>query len=103
MNTLICAGGSAQRVLTAVLQFCAAGLGPEEIRILVVDPDGSNGNGADCRQLVELYMQCRKRFAGNLGTGSIFSIRSSICWTMHRFPQVSKSGHPSSRRTRSAA
>ncbi|MGZ5441225.1 MAG: hypothetical protein ACXW5U_08130 [Thermoanaerobaculia bacterium] len=69
MNTLICAGGSAQRVLTAVLQLCAAGLGPDEIRILVVDPDGANGNGSDCRHLVDLYMQCRERFAGKLGPG----------------------------------
>ena len=69
MNTLICAGGSAQRVLTSVLQFCAAGLGPEELRILVVDPDGSNGNGAECRHLVDVYMQCHERFAGHLGSG----------------------------------
>lgn len=69
MNTLICAGGSSQRALTAVLHLCAAGLGPEEIRILVVDPDGSNGDGSECRQIVELYMQCRERFVGKLGPG----------------------------------
>lgn len=79
MNTLICAGGSAQRVLTAVLHLCAAGLGPEEIRILVVDPDGSNGNGSDCRQLIGLYMQCRQRFRDNLGPGvNLFRTRFDL-------------------------
>lgn len=67
MNTLICAGGSSQRVLTAVLNLCSAGLGPEDLRVLIVDPDGSNGNGAELRQLVETYSACRERFASGLG------------------------------------
>jgi hypothetical protein len=79
MNTLICAGGSSQRVLTAVLNLCAAGLGPEELRLLVVDPDGSNGNGAELRQLVETYSACRDRFASGLGPGMrLFSTKLDL-------------------------
>jgi hypothetical protein len=79
MNTLICAGGTSQRVLTSVLHLCAAGLGPEELRLLIVDPDGSNGNGADLRQLVERYMACRDRFAGGLGPNiRLFSTRLDL-------------------------
>lgn len=66
MNTLICAGGSSLRVLKAVVNLCAVGLGPREIRVLVVDPDGSNGNGAELRQVMELYMRSRERLKDNL-------------------------------------
>ena len=69
MNTLICAGGSSQRVLASILHLCAAGLGPPEMRVVIVDPDGANGNGAEVRELVDKYVQCQSRFAAGLGTG----------------------------------
>ncbi len=69
MNTLICAGGSSQRVLSAVLHLCAAGLGPPEIRVVIVDPDRANGSGAQVQDLVDRYVQCQTRFGGKLGPG----------------------------------
>lgn len=69
MNTLICAGGSGVRVLEAVLQLCAAGLGPASLRLLVVDPDSANGSGARVTTLVESYLEGHRRFAGRLGDG----------------------------------
>jgi hypothetical protein len=72
MNTLICAGGSGVRVLEAVLQLCAAGLGPASLRLLVIDPDSANGNGARVTTLVESYLEGHRRFAGRLGDGLHF-------------------------------
>ena len=69
MNTLICAGGSGVRVLEAVLQLCAAGLGPASLRLLVIDPDSANGSGARATALVESYLEGHRRFAGRLGDG----------------------------------
>lgn len=68
MNTLICAGGSGLRVLEAVLHLCAAGLGPEKLRILAVDPDGANGNGSKVTALLGKYRDGAKHFRGKLGT-----------------------------------
>jgi hypothetical protein len=69
MNTLICAGGSGTRVLEALVHLCAAGLGPPSMRILVIDPDGANGNGGRVSSLVEKYGEARKRFGNQLGDG----------------------------------
>jgi hypothetical protein len=60
MTTLICAGGSGTRVLEAVLHLCAAGLGPDKLRLLVIDPDAANGNGTRAKATLNKYSECRK-------------------------------------------
>ena len=45
MNYLICAGGSGVRVLESMIHLCAMGLGPDELRVLAVDPDNANASG----------------------------------------------------------
>ncbi len=67
MHTIIGAGGSGTRVVEAVIQLCAAGLGPNRLRVLLVDPDASNGNVARLRGLVERYRACHERFARHMG------------------------------------
>jgi hypothetical protein len=67
MNTLICAGGSGTRVMEAALQLCAAGLGPEKLRILVIDPDTGNGNLARTNSLVTAYSACHGDFGKDTG------------------------------------
>ena len=67
MHTLICAGGSGMRVLEATLHLCAAGLGPDLLRILVIDPDKAGGNFTRVKLLLEKYVQCHEAFAGKLG------------------------------------
>ena len=67
MNTLICAGGSGLRVLEAVLHLCAAGLGPDKLRVLAVDPDGANGNGSEVTALLGKYRDGARRFRWRLG------------------------------------
>jgi hypothetical protein len=69
MNTLICAGGTGVRVLEAVLHLCAAGLGPDKLRLLVIDPDRSNGNGDRTSTLVDRYREGHRRFAATVGDG----------------------------------
>ena len=73
MNTLICAGGSATRILEAVVHLCAAGLGPERLRVLQIDPDQSNGNGSRVRGLLETYAALHGAFAGRLGPHKLFA------------------------------
>jgi hypothetical protein len=72
MHTLICAGGSSLRVLESILHFCAAGFGPKELRLLVVDPDVSNGNLSRTKELVTSYINCHNRFAGKFDEGYNF-------------------------------
>lgn len=67
MTTLICSGGSGTRVLEAVLHLCAAGLGPPKLRLLVIDPDSANGNGARTRKLLNSYDKCQKAFGNKTG------------------------------------
>ncbi len=67
MDTLLCAGGTGTRVLEAVLHLCAAGLGPKDLRLLVIDPDGANGNGERVGRLVDRYNEGYTRFGGKLG------------------------------------
>jgi hypothetical protein len=69
MNTLICAGGTGIRVLEAVLQLCAAGLGPDNLRVLVIDPDRANGNGDRTSTLVDRYREGTRLFGRKLGEG----------------------------------
>jgi hypothetical protein len=67
MTTLICAGGSGARILEAVLHLCAAGLGPQKLRVLAIDPDTANGNGDRAEKLLEQYIKCRRAFGGKMG------------------------------------
>jgi hypothetical protein len=60
VNTIICAGGSGFKVLESVIHLCAAGLGPRTLRVLGIDPDGTNGNGGRTRRLIDHYQECRK-------------------------------------------
>ena len=65
MMTLIAAGGSGIRILEAVLHLCAAGVGPERLRVFAIDPDSANGNVDRVRQLVSLYCKCQSAFAAD--------------------------------------
>ncbi len=72
MNTLICAGGSATRVLEAVLHLCAAGLGPDKLRLLRIDPDQSNGNASRVKGLLDTYNALHAACRGRLGPYKLF-------------------------------
>ena len=73
MNTLVCAGGSGTRILEAVIHLCAAGLGPSQLRVFVIDPDTGNGNGNTTKDLIEKYRVCYDEFAAKPDPAPYFS------------------------------
>jgi hypothetical protein len=70
---LICAGGSGARTLESVVNLCAAGLGPDKLTVLVVDPDAANGNNDRTKDLVTRYQACHAAFGNKLGGKRYFS------------------------------
>lgn len=61
-NYLIGIGGTGARVIEAVVFMCAAGYGPSELSIFLVDPDKGNGNFRRTKELIENYTFCKKNF-----------------------------------------
>jgi hypothetical protein len=75
---LISAGGCGVRGLESVLHLCAAGLGPDEIKVLLIDPDAANGNGTRTNGAYADYGACCGAFAGKLGAERFFSTEFSV-------------------------
>lgn len=59
-NYLIGIGGTGARVVEAAVFMCAAGYGPDELSIFLIDPDKGNGNLARTTNLIDLYKDCKK-------------------------------------------
>lgn len=60
-NYLIGIGGTGARVAEAVAHCCAAGYGPDELTMFLIDPDEANGNLSRTKELVHNYVTARKR------------------------------------------
>lgn len=60
-NYALAIGGSGARCLESLIHFCAAGLGPDELFILIVDSDEANGNVQRLRDVVTKYHACRQQ------------------------------------------
>ena len=58
-NFLIGIGGTGSRVIESILMMCAAGNGPDELTVFIVDPDVGNGNLQRTKNLIDRYMNCR--------------------------------------------
>lgn len=56
-------GGSGIRAVEPLLHLCALGLGPGQLRILLIDPDQANAAVARTRRLIDLYRAARERLA----------------------------------------
>jgi hypothetical protein len=52
---VIAVGGTGARCLEAICHFAAAGLFPNDMHFLVLDPDQNNGNGKRTQQLIRQY------------------------------------------------
>lgn len=66
-NFLIGIGGTGSRVLEAFVHCCAAGFGPKgTVNIMLIDPDGANGNLNRTQKLVEQYRALRDKLAPEL-------------------------------------
>ena len=74
-NYLICAGGSGVRALESMLHLCASGVGPEEIKVLVIDPDASNGNYTRTNDLMTDYRDCCEAYRAKLGKEHFFATK----------------------------
>ncbi len=61
-NFLIGIGGTGARVIESVVHLCAAGLGPEDLSIFIVDPDAGNGNLDRTKKIITEYRNCRNKF-----------------------------------------
>lgn len=59
-NYLIGIGGTGARVIEAVINLCAAGYGPDELSVFIVDPDAGNGNLTRTKSLITEYKKCRE-------------------------------------------
>jgi len=64
-NYLIGIGGTGARVIESVVYLCAAGLGPKELNLFLIDPDSGNGNLARTRAVLDQYKKCRDKVKGN--------------------------------------
>lgn len=61
--TFFALGGSGIRALEPLLHLCALGLGPRQLRVVLVDPDQSNAAVARSRTLMDLYRRVRDELA----------------------------------------
>lgn len=62
-NILIGIGGTGARVVESMIHLCAAGYGPDNLTLFIIDPDEGNGNLTRTKTLVTLYDRCRKNYS----------------------------------------
>lgn len=74
-NYLIGIGGTGARVIEAALYMCAAGYGPDELAIFLIDPDKGNGNLGRTTKLISKYLQCQKYFKRANSATKLFKTR----------------------------
>ncbi|HEX2206060.1 MAG TPA: hypothetical protein VHG93_00140 [Longimicrobium sp.] len=65
-------GGSGARALEPLLHLCALGLGPAQLRVLLVDPDQANAAITRARRLMDQYRGVRARLAAAGAAGGYF-------------------------------
>lgn len=92
LNILVGIGGTGAKVVEAVLHGCAAGLGPEELTVGLIDQDKSNGNVSRARETLSALVEARSNWRREAGehylTGSsllstALSHPDRIIWTPH--------------------
>src|SRR4051812_21365741 len=58
--TFFALGGSGVRAIEPLLHLCALGLGPRQLKIIIIDPDQSNAAVARSRSIMERYIRIRQ-------------------------------------------
>jgi hypothetical protein len=58
--TFFALGGSGIRALEPLLHLCALGLGPRQLRVVLIDPDQSNAAVTRSRHLLDMYRRARE-------------------------------------------
>jgi hypothetical protein len=72
-----------------MVHLCAAGLGPDKLFVLMIDPDAANGNLKRTNDLIDLYNTCRgilnspnlKIFKTNIQSASVSTGRNPRHWS----------------------
>ncbi|HEY1605758.1 MAG TPA: hypothetical protein VGF77_09190 [Allosphingosinicella sp.] len=65
INILIGVGGTGAKVVEATMVLLAAGLGPKNLHVGLVDQDNANGNVARTRAFISDYREFRRSWAGS--------------------------------------
>jgi hypothetical protein len=98
-NYLIGIGGTGARIMEAVTYLCAAGYGPDELSMFLVDPDQGNGNLSRTKTLIGKYNECQKRFRErNSERVKLFRTRlstppDSMIWSIFDNPHATLGNH----------
>lgn len=64
--SIIAIGGTGIRCLESFVHLCAAGLGPDAVHVVIIDPDASNGNLDRTAQLIRQYQDCHTSLYGTV-------------------------------------
>lgn len=56
---VVAAGGTGAKIVESLVHLCAAGLGPDQLHVLLLDVDKDNGNVERARDAAELYARLR--------------------------------------------
>jgi len=68
--TFLALGGSGMRAVEPLLHLCALGLGPRQLRLVLIDPDQGNAAVQRATGLIDLYVRTRRALAeGGAVTG----------------------------------
>jgi hypothetical protein len=63
--TFFALGGSGVRALEPLLHLCALGLGPRQLKVIIIDPDQANAAVARSRAILERYIRIRQMLASD--------------------------------------
>ena len=79
-------GGTGARVAEALVHLCAAGLGPDELFLMLIDPDAGNGNLSRTTELVSKYQDIQKQIATRADGVNLFATKivtpDPVVWTI---------------------
>lgn len=81
--TVFAIGGSGVRAVEPLLYLCALGLGPRQLKIILVDPDQSNASVERTRELIDLYRKARTGLTDG-GPNDEGYFRTEVVDVLHR-------------------
>src|SRR4051812_15017938 len=68
--TFFAIGGSGVRALEPLLHLSALGLGPRQLKVVLIDPDQSNASVSRTRDLMDLYRKTREALTSGHAPGA---------------------------------
>lgn len=80
-------GGTGSKCVEALVHLCAAGMGPDKLFVLIVDPDKSNGNIEKLKKVINNYKKCHDILGSS---GTIF--KSEIVFSENNIFSPAESG-----------